>query len=104
MEAKEVTAYTELRNAVINAVGIYGKGRVKDVIMKACGVARLGDIPNDKYRNVMEALNAMRIYWQNIDRYTDRLWAPGGWIVRSTFTNATHQIFIEDPEHLWELQ
>jgi len=44
-----------------------------------------------------------------VSTYSDRLEVPGGWIVR-TIVNiynsgvSVHQVFVPDPEHLWELK
>lgn len=105
---KAVTSYTDLQNAVMKAIKLYGKGRVKAVVMDVCGVMLLSDVPKIKYNDVIEALSAMKIYWEEIDSDTNRLKVPGGWIVRSYMHSVSghtvHQIFIEDPEHLWIIQ
>ena len=48
--------------------------------------------------------------WEKIDKQTERLKVPGGWIVRSKFTEifngcavSVHQIFVIDPDHSWSL-
>lgn len=46
--------------------------------------------------------------WERIDTTTERMPVPGGWIVRSIVTNslnaiAVHQVFVADPQHLWEI-
>jgi len=47
--------------------------------------------------------------WVRIDKETERMEVPGGWIVRSTVgaayhvQNAVHQIFVADSNHTWRL-
>lgn len=45
--------------------------------------------------------------WEAIDKHSERLKVPGGWIVRSWISyngSSVHQIFIADVNHAWELQ
>jgi len=46
--------------------------------------------------------------WESIDRHTDRMKVPGGWIVRSLKVYgegcSIHQVFIEDKNHTWKLK
>jgi hypothetical protein len=47
--------------------------------------------------------------WEEIDKYTDRLKIPNGWIVRPVYSAcasgaAIHTIFIEDINYEWKLE
>ena len=49
--------------------------------------------------------------WETIDRQTDRMKVPQGWIVRSSVSSGSyqggvsvHQIFVQDPNHDWVLE
>ncbi len=51
--------------------------------------------------------------WETIDKFSERLKVPGGWIVRTSYLHvvknagvavACHQIFIADPSHEWSLE
>ena len=44
--------------------------------------------------------------WEKVDKATDRMKVPGGWIVcteAGVATGGVHQIFIVDKEHSWIL-
>lgn len=56
--------------------------------------------------DIMEGVTTIT-KWERIDRHTDRLKVPGGWIVRSRIIYegcSVHHIFIEDQKHTWKLE
>lgn len=50
----------------------------------------------------------MKIQWEIIDDYTDRLKVLGGWIVRTGTIgvqgSTVHQVFVPDEKHEWKLE
>lgn len=56
---KELTL-TDVQDAVGKAVGVHGKDKVKASVKKVAGVAKVADIPADKFQAVLDALSKLK--------------------------------------------
>lgn len=61
------------------------------------------------FEKLANALTREGSKWEQIDKATDRLKVPGGWIVRSISSrysdhSSIHQVFIQDQAHEWKIE
>ncbi len=58
-ETKKITQ-TDMQDAIKEAVGTFGKDKIKAFVKKTTGVDKVADIPEEKYQAVLDGLKKVK--------------------------------------------
>ncbi len=93
MDSKKIEALKDLINELSTV----------DQVTKVMSFVSLLEDRNKLWPLCEQAMARITPWEKILDKQTERLKVPGGWIVRSFLASALHQVFVSDPDYTWEL-